>query len=258
MQSPLISIVITVLNGERTMMKCLKSIEGQLFSNFQLVIVDGGSQDNTVKIIGESSISNMIVHVEPNIGLYAGLNKGVKMSSGKWLYFMGCDDVLYDANTLEIVAEKLKSKDQETKVVVGNVECVKQGYTLYPMLGSPNLMRHQVHHQGMFYRKEIFDDSLYNESMRIASDYEFNLKLAIDGVTHETINLTICDFGGDGISENQLKNGFAEMQDVHRRLFKGADRNWVMSYFWLRRRTGAFLRKYNLFKFRIFIKNIFG
>ena len=48
----------------------------------------------------------------------------------------------------------------------------------------------------MFYRKELFSNSSYNESMRIASDYEFNLKLAIDGVDHEVLDLTICDFGG--------------------------------------------------------------
>ena len=48
------------------------------------------------------------------------------------LYFMGCDDILYNGNTLGKVSEKLLSVNNNTKVVVGNVECVKQGYKLRP------------------------------------------------------------------------------------------------------------------------------
>jgi glycosyltransferase involved in cell wall biosynthesis len=258
MNQPLISIIITVLNGAKTISKCLMSIANQSFSNYELVIVDGGSKDNTVQLINESLIINKTVCAVPGIGLYAGLNMGVNLSIGKWLYFMGADDELHSSDTLQHVSEIMGLKKSDTKIIVGNVECVKQENILKPRFGSPYLMRHLVHHQGMFYARAIFTDMMYNETMRIASDYEFNLKLALTGVKHQSMDIIVCNFGGDGISENQLKQGYTEMQQIHRRLFKGLGRFWVINYFWLRRNTGTMLRRYNLLKFRMGLKKLFG
>ncbi|WP_460996051.1 glycosyltransferase [Spirosoma harenae] len=258
MSQPLISIIITVLNGAETINETLISIANQTFPDYELVIVDGGSKDRTVEIINASSVKKKTIRVMPGLGLYAGLNAAVKLSVGEWLYFMGADDALHSKDTLQKVAEILKRKQTDARVIVGDVDCVRQGERLRPKFGSPYLMRHQVHHQGMFYDRNIFNDLLYNEQMRIASDYEFNLKLALLGIPHQSMDIIICDFGGDGISENQLKKGYAEMQQAHKRLFKGFGLYWVMNYFWLRRTTGAMLRRFNLFGFRSGLKRLFG
>jgi len=258
MDQPFISIIITVLNGEQTLKECLLSIANQSFSDYELIVVDGGSKDSSVRIANESNISKKIIRVMSGIGLYAGLNAGIKLSAGKWLYFMGADDELRTTDTLEKVSQLIKMGESETKVFVGSVECVKQKTLLRPLFGSPYWMRHQVHHQGMFYDRGIFNNSLYDETMRIASDYEFNLKLALLGVPHQNMDIVVCNFGGDGISENQMEHGYAEMQQIHGRLFKGVGRTWAMHYFWLRRRTGATLRKYDLLKFSTGLKRLFG
>ncbi len=258
MYHPFISIIITVLNGEKTIQQCLLSIANQTFSDYELVVVDGGSSDCTVSIVNESNIANKTVRIIPGLGLYAGLNTGISLSSGKWLYFIGADDELREPGTLQKVSEQIKAGASNTQVFVGSVECIKQDILLRPLFGSPYWMRHQVHHQGMFYDREVFTNSLYNENMRIASDYEFNLKLALSGVPHQLMNITVCNFGGDGISENQMARGYAEMQQIHSRLFKGISRNWAMYYFWLRRKAGATLRKYNLPGFSVGLKRLFG
>lgn len=258
MNQPFISIIITILNGEQTLRKCLLSIANQTFSDYELVVVDGGSKDRSVQIANESNISNKTVRVLPGIGLYAGLNVGIKLSVGKWLYFIGADDELRTPDTLQKVFQQINAGKSDTKVFVGSVECIKQKTLLRPLFGSPYWMRHQVHHQGMFYDRSIFDNSFYDETMRIASDYEFNLKLALAGIAHQNMDITVCNFGGDGISENQMKRGYTEMQQVHGRLLKGVGRSWAMCYFWLRRRTGATLRKYDLLKFSTELKRLFG
>ena len=257
-RQPFISIIMTILNGEETLHQCLISIATQTFTDYELVIVDGGSVDRTLEIINASSIKNKNVHILPGIGLYAGLNAGVRLSVGKWLYFIGADDELRNSDTLEVVSKFIKSKKTDTKVLVGSVTCVKQKTLLRPMFGSPYWMRHQVHHQGMFYERDIFDNSMYDENKRIASDYEFNLQLALDGVSHESMDVIVCNFGGDGISENQIKHGFMEMQQVHNQLFKGVGRPLAMNYFWLRRRMGHILRHYSLSRVSLGLKKIFG
>jgi glycosyltransferase involved in cell wall biosynthesis len=259
MQQPLISIIITVLNGAETISQTLTSIANQTFSDYELVVVDGGSKDRTVELINASPIQAKTVRVIPGIGLYAGLNEGIRLSTGNWLYFIGADDELYSPDTLQRASEFIKAKKSDTKLLVGSVACIKQEMLLRPLFGSPYLMRHQVHHQGMFYDRSIFDDALYNETMRIASDYEFNLELSLKGVPHEAMeDFIVCNFGGDGVSENQMKRGFAEMQRVHHRLFKGIGRPCAMGYFWLRRRTGAFLRQFKLKKVSTGLKKAFG
>jgi putative colanic acid biosynthesis glycosyltransferase len=255
---PFISIIITVLNGAKTIEACLESIAMQTFTDYELVLVDGGSKDQTVELINKCFIKNKTLKVVPGIGLYAGLNMGIKESVGKWLYFLGADDALHSKNTLNKVVDAINHKRPDTRVIVGEVKFMKQNYVHRPMFGPAYLMRHQVHHQGVFYDRDLFKALLYDETMRIASDYEFNLKLALLGIAHEAMNFIICDFGGDGVSENQMKRGYAEMQQIHRRLFKGLLGNWVVNYFWLRRKTGAIIRRFDLLKIRDGIKKVFG
>lgn len=258
MQKPLISIIITVLNGGSTIERCLKSIEGQKFTDYELVIVDGGSQDQTLEFINNSSVRTKIFKIVPGIGLYAGLNMGIGLSNGSWLYFMGADDAFHSSDTLQRVTEAILRKQIDSEVIVGEVYFVKQDYIHRPMFGNPYFMRHQVHHQGVFYSRIIFNTLLYDEEMKIASDYEFNLKIALLGIPHEAMSFIICDFGGDGVSENQMKLGYKEMQQIHRRLFKGMLGSWAVNYFWLRRKAGAAIRYYNLLAIRDVIKKIVG
>jgi putative colanic acid biosynthesis glycosyltransferase len=251
MNEPLISIILTVLNGEKTIGQCLDSIYYQSFVNYEVIVVDGGSTDRTVEIVNASPLINKKVCVIPGLGLYAGLNTGIRMADGKWLYFIGCDDELYSPDTLQQVADSIAIKNKDAQVLVGHVECVKQENLLRVKFGSPYWMRYRVHHQGMFYKRELFANSFYNETMRIASDYEFNLKLALDNVPHQAMDLIICNFGGDGVSENQIDRGSIEMQEVHKRLFKGAARQWVLNYFQLQRKIITIRKRLNLVNLKV-------
>ncbi|MBO0949262.1 glycosyltransferase [Fibrella forsythiae] len=253
-QQPLISIIITILNGEKTISQCLDSINNQTFVDYEVVLVDGGSTDKTIDLINESSIVSKRVQVIPGVGLYAGLNAGIRMATGRWLYFIGCDDQLYESTTLQKVTDIITVSQPSVQIFVGNVACVKQKNLLRARFGSPYWMRYQVHHQGMFYARSIFANNLYNETMRIASDYEFNLKLALNKVPHQAMDLIICNFGGDGISENQIKRGFREMQLVHKRVFHGVGLRWAMFSYWLQQTIIIIRKRLNLVNLKVRLK----
>ncbi|WP_169921758.1 glycosyltransferase [Spirosoma rigui] len=255
---PLISIIITILNGEKSITNCLRSIVEQNFVDYELVVVDGGSIDRTLSIINESHITNKTVRVSPGIGLYAGLNAGIGLAKGHWLYFMGCDDELYDSNTLQKVADAIKSKQKDVEVIAGNVQYLREGFVFRPKLGSPYLLHYKVHHQGMFYQRSVFEELMYDEDLSVSSDYKLNLKLALKKTPHQYIDAIICNFGEDGISNTQIKRSSREIHDIHGKLFTGLARPWVVNYFKFQRLILLTRRRLNLVNLKSRMKRFMG
>lgn len=120
-----ISIIIATYNAAKTLKRCLDSIVPQLTDETELIIIDGASKDATNDIINSYG-ENITVHIsEPDLGIYDAWNKGIKISNGEWIMFIGADDALtpnalkdycrYLAidghNDLDFVSAKLKAID---------------------------------------------------------------------------------------------------------------------------------------------------
>lgn len=89
-----ISIIIATYNANNTLKRCLDSIVSQLTDECELIIVDGGSKDSTNEIINLYG-DKIAVHIsEPDKGIYDAWNKGVNLAHGKWVGFIGADDIL--------------------------------------------------------------------------------------------------------------------------------------------------------------------
>jgi len=255
--NPFFSIVITVLNGNQHVVNCLEKMRAQSFENFELVIIDGGSKDGTVSSIKNIALNNVNLDVMPGIGLYEGLNAGVEASKGEWLYFMGIDDEFYDNNVLRNVNRHILDSTSKYEVLVGHVYYPRQDFIFKPTLGSPYMVRHKVHHQGMFYKRDIFNEIRYNEKYKISSDYELNLRLSLKGVKHKYFNLLMARIGEDGISNTQVENSSRELHKIHASVFKGIAKVWVTNYFKALRSILLFRQKHGLTNLKKRIKNFF-
>lgn len=250
MKRPFISIIITVLNGAKTITQCLNSISCQTFTNYEVVIIDGGSEDNTILLIEASSIANKIVKAIPGIGLYAGLNAGIDTAIGEWFYFMGCDDLLFAPSTLNSISQTIKP--DIAKIFTGSVRYVN-GFQMKPSLGSPYLMNYVLHHQGTFYHRSIFSKYRYDEKFKIASDYDLNTRLRLNQFYCEIMDETIAYYGDSGISSKQYRENFAEVREINRHLFSGPSKQWIIGYCWVkqsiwltRKRVGLLNLKHRL------------
>src|ERR1700743_1931255 len=89
---PLVSIITIVYNGEKHIADCIRSVRSQDYPNLQYIIVDGGSTDNTLKIIDEfrDSISDLIS--EKDQGISDAFNKGIRLAKGEIIGLINTDD----------------------------------------------------------------------------------------------------------------------------------------------------------------------
>ncbi|OCC15884.1 Glycosyl transferase, group 2 family protein [Dissulfuribacter thermophilus] len=88
-----ISVVMSVFNGQRYLREAIDSILDQSFADFEFIIIDDGSTDNTSKIILSYTDPRIRFIKQKNMGLAAALNRGIKLSNGKYIARMDADDI---------------------------------------------------------------------------------------------------------------------------------------------------------------------
>lgn len=90
-----ISIITATYNAAKTLPNLIKSLQAQYDSDFEWVIADGGSTDATLEILKSVKNLNLVIHSEPDFGIYDALNKGIKSCSGEYYLVLGADDLLF-------------------------------------------------------------------------------------------------------------------------------------------------------------------
>lgn len=118
---PKISIITIVFNGADLLEGTIKSVLGQSYPNIEYLLIDGGSNDGTLALIEQydTQISQWIS--EPDDGLYDAMNKGLRMATGDFVWFMNAGDHIATKDTLEQAIAKC---DEETDVIFGEVMLV--------------------------------------------------------------------------------------------------------------------------------------
>jgi glycosyltransferase involved in cell wall biosynthesis len=95
LQADLVSVVLPVYNGAQYLRQAIESILLQTYSNFELIIINDGSKDNSQNIIDSYKDSRIRAFDQSNIGLAATLNKGIGLARGKWIARQDQDDVSF-------------------------------------------------------------------------------------------------------------------------------------------------------------------
>lgn len=192
---PLISIIIVVFNGREFIEAAIKSAIDQDYNRIEIIIVDGNSTDGTTDILKNYFDRLGAIVSEPDFGIYDAMNKGIKISKGEWLYFLGSDDQLFANTTISSIFEN--NVDCSTSIIFGNVSNDK-GKLIRSRLDWKILLHNTLHHQSAFYRRSLFDNFSYDAGLRIISDYELNLISYLSEVKFIKIDkiVAICRDGG--------------------------------------------------------------
>ncbi len=209
MISPFFSIIIPVLNAEKTIGRALASIQRQTFQDFEILVLDGGSTDQTLCQVARFGGTSIRVVSEPDHGVYDAMNKGISLAKGQWLYFIGADDCLYEEGTLQKIEAVIRGIP-EARLIYGNV--LQPGQILYGgKFTYLTLLERSICHQGMFYRKDIFGRfGGYDLQYPVYADQAFNFKVffSLDESAIIFVDQIVAHFTEGGLSSRVFDIAF--------------------------------------------------
>ncbi len=209
----LISIIIPTYNSGKTIKACLESIRAQSFRDFEVLIIDAVSTDDTLAIVTtfKDSIPLRITS-EKDKGIYDAMNKGIAFSNGKWLYFLGSDDVFFANDTLQKVSEVMKSTD--AAIIYGNVMSDRFNGIYAGEFNKTKIYNQNICHQSIFFRKEIFEiTGEFDLQYKAHADYDHNFKWFLSGkIRHNFMDIIVANYADGGFSSVNGDPKFAAMK----------------------------------------------
>jgi glycosyltransferase involved in cell wall biosynthesis len=200
MKVPFVSILIPTYNSAKVLAPCLTSILVQSFTEFEIVIVDGGSTDDTVSVCNSLNDKRIRVFSEKDRGIYDAMNKGVQKALGLWLYFLGSDDRFYNDRVLDEMFNEVNL--EKFDIVYGNVYSTKFNGIYDGVFNHEKILNQNICHQAIFFKKSVFDTvGSFNLKYNAQADWDHNLRWWFnDKIKVKYIPLVIAEYADGGFS----------------------------------------------------------
>lgn len=178
-----ISIITVCLNNQDTIEDTIRSVKSQTHQDVEYIVIDGGSQDQTLSVVGRyrQAIDQMVT--EPDKGIYDAMNKGIALATGEVIGILNADDLYADDRVLTLVAQAFE--DERVDACYGDLLYVSPTDTdqirRYWKTGPvPTEMTAgwMPPHPSFFVRKRLYaNHGGYRTDMTFSADYEFMLKV---------------------------------------------------------------------------------
>ena len=203
------SIVVVSLNTKFDFLKTLSSIEKQTYKNYEIVIVDGKSNDGTVNEIKKIKNKKVRFIIEKDKGIYDAMNKGIRKSQGKWIIFLNSGDVFYNHNVLKKISKKkLKGHD----IVFGDTVIDNQffDYRQKAQNFTKKTILMPFCHQSVLVKKKLLLKLNFLLKYKIASDFDFFMRSFIRKFSFYNLKIIVSKTSSNGLSDNNRDNVYNE------------------------------------------------
>lgn len=214
---PLISVITITYNAAETLQQTMKSVAEQVFRDFEHVLVDGASKDDTISLARRMGTDRLRIISEPDDGLYYAMNKGIKVARGRYLIFLNSGDRFHSADTLQAYADAIAERNPD--ILFGDTDIVDmEGNRIGPRhLSAPDILTFDsfskgmlICHQAFMVRKEIAP--LYDTDYRFSSDYDWCIRCIKASRAGDRVNLhrVTIDYLSDGLTDKNKKASLME------------------------------------------------
>lgn len=211
------SIITVCWNSEKMLPKSMASLASQSFRDYEWVVVDGGSTDETLNIVNSFDAAPVNLLSEPDKGIYDAMNKGVKMAKGEILFFLNSDDSLHDERVLEDVSNWFASQP-DTAFLFGDVVNIKRdGLWLrdFEHVTKRNIIEEGICHQAIFASRLLFDKvGEFDRSFKLNADYDWIIRVFRSNVQCAYMKRRMAFFRDGGASSIDREYLAIERSDV--------------------------------------------
>ena len=212
MSTPLFTIITATYNASENISALAESLVSQTYQNFQWLVQDGSSSDDTENIVKSyNDRLNISFASEKDTGIYDAWNKALSKIEGQWVIFFGADDVFQNKTSLLKLAQFIETAEEEklidNKTMYLALSIFLGDVPFAPYQNYQEIMQKQMPfpHQGLVHRTNIFEKYTYNSQYKIAGDYDFVVRTLLAekdaGVVFNPRML--CRMGNNGISNNK-------------------------------------------------------
>ena len=199
-----ISIITVCYNSEKTIRDTIESVLSQTYGDYEYLIIDGKSSDSTLDIINSFRDKRIKLISENDKGLYDAMNKGIMMSTGDVIGIVNSDDVLYDENVFQKIADNYHDG---TEILYGNIKYYNEDFSKVVrdyISGIGKDPSWCPAHPSMYVRREVFERiGMYDLQYKINADYDFMVRCNINKVKYQYLNIYFVKMRYGGVS-----NGF--------------------------------------------------
>jgi glycosyltransferase involved in cell wall biosynthesis len=228
-ESPLVSIVTVVLNGEKYLRDTIESVLNQDFQNIEYIIIDGGSIDQTHKIIKEYEEKIDIWYSEPDEGIADAFNKGLCLCRGDLIGIINSDDWLEQ----EAITNLVKNyRYREDEWYCGKLKFWRDGKIYCTVQSCPEklVQFNSIPHQTIFTTRNFHENyGIYDQNYKFAMDYDLFLKAYLMGSKPKNLPITFSNMRYGGVSSIQtlkvakefysIKNKYLGKKIAHKLFF---------------------------------------
>ena len=227
-----LSIVTINRNNALGLERTLQSVVNQTYKEFEYIIIDGASTDDSVTVIKKyvSEIAHLKWVSEPDKGIYNAMNKGIRMATGDYIQILNSADCLAAPEVTEKMLAALE-KVGCPPIFYGNMvksfpdgkRIVDRGFAgqEITMMG---MFTGTLNHDPAYIRRDLFDKyGYYDESLRIVSDWKWYLQaIILGGEKPQYVDMDVTVFDMTGISETNKELDEDERKKVLEQLFPKA------------------------------------
>ena len=178
---PLFSIITVTWNAADVIAPTIQSVQRQTSSDYEMLIIDGASTDDTLAIVRQASIASLRVFSEPDNGLYDAMNKGVARARGRYLIFLNAGDKFADDTVLARLAMLTADNPGviygQTQLVDAEGQVVGKRHLTAPKKLTANSFMNGmvVCHQAFAARRDLVPE--YDLQYKLSADYDWCIKV---------------------------------------------------------------------------------
>lgn len=210
---PKVSVVMSVYNGEKYLAEAIESILNQTFRDFEFIIIDDASVDNSYKILEEYKKKDeriILLKNEKNLGLTKSLNIGIKKAQGEYIARMDADDISLPKRFEKQV--DFLNKNKEISLLGSAIEIIGKQNLKHQIIFVPSKIKNIFYHHNplihstWMFRREVLDKVNYDEKYFYAQDYKFLADLIKNKLKFTNLNLKLVKFNLNNNTLSQKKN----------------------------------------------------